>query len=279
MKHRESTFKEPKGLNLHYQYWLPDQNPKAVLLIVHGLAEHRGRYMNLVNYFVPKGYAVCGFDYRGHGKSEGLRCYVDRFTDYISDVRAFFEKVRREHSNLKIFIVGHSMGATIAVAYAVQYQRDLAGLIISGVGLKPGASISPVLKAVARLISAVSPRMGLTVLDASAISRDKAVVDAYVNDPLVYRGKITARLGAEMINTIDRLPSLIPQIILPILILHGTQDRLCNPEGSQIVYDKVGSVDKTLKLYQGFYHEIFNEPEHKKVMADVETWLSAHLKQ
>jgi len=277
MKHIEGTFKEPKGLNLFYQYWLPDQNPKAVLMIVHGLAEHRGRYTNLVNYFVPRGYAVCGFDYRGHGKSDGLRCYVDRFSDYVSDVRAFFEKVHQEHGNLKIFLVGHSMGATIAVAYAVQYQRDLAGLIISGVGLKPGSSISPALKAVARLISALAPKMGLTVLDATAISQDKAVVDAYVNDPLVYRGKIPARLAAEMINTIDRLPSLIPEIKLPIIIMHGTKDRLCNPEGSQILYDLVGSRDKTLKLYKGFYHEIFNEPEHDKVMADVETWLSAHI--
>ena len=277
MKHAEGTLKEPTGHNLFYQYWLPDRNPKAVLMIVHGLAEHRGRYMNLVNYFVPRAYAVCGFDYRGHGKSEGLRGYVDRFSDYVSDVRAFFEKVHQDHTNLKIFLVGHSMGATIAVAYAVQYQRDLAGLIISGVGLKPGASISPALKAIARLISRFSPKTGLTVLDASAISSDKAVVDAYVNDPLVYRGKISARLGAEMINTIDRLPSLMPQIKLPILIMHGTADRLCNPEGSQIVYNLVGSQDKTLKLYEGFYHEIFNEPEYKKVMADVETWLSAHL--
>jgi acylglycerol lipase len=277
MKHIEGTFKEPRGLNLFYQYWLPDQNPKAVLMIVHGLAEHSSRYTNIVNYFVPRAYAVCGFDYRGHGKSEGLRCYTDRFSDYVSDVRAFFEKVHQEHSNLKIFLVGHSMGATIAVAYAVKYQHDLAGLIISGVGLKPGSSISPALKAVARLISVLSPKMGLTVLDATAISRDKAVVDAYVNDPLVYRGKITARLGAEMINTIDKLPSLIPEIKLPIIIMHGTEDRLCNPEGSQILYNRVGSRDKTLKLYKGFYHEIFNEPEHEKVMADVETWLSAHI--
>ena len=277
MKHVEGILKEPTGHNLFYQYWLPDQDPKAVLMIVHGLAEHRGRYMNLVNYFIPRAYAVCGFDYRGHGKSEGPRGYVDRFSDYVSDVRAFFEKVHQDHTNLKIFLVGHSMGATIAVTYAVQYQRDLAGLIISGVGLKPGASISPALKAIARLISRFSPKTGLTVLDASAISSDKAVVDAYVNDPLVYRGKISARLGAEMINTIDRLPSLMPQIKLPILIMHGTADRLCNPEGSQIVYNLVGSQDKTLKLYEGFYHEIFNEPEYKKVMADVETWLSAHL--
>jgi acylglycerol lipase len=277
MTHIEGTFKEPKGLNLFYQYWLPDEKPKAVLLIVHGMAEHSGRYMNIVNYFVPRGYAVCGFDYRGHGKSEGLRCYADRYSDYVSDVRAFFEIVHREYGNLKIFLLGHSFGATIAVAYAVQYQRDLAGLITSGAILKLGSSISPALKTVSRLISLLFPKIGLTVLDATAISRDKAVVDAYVNDPLVYRGKIPARTGVELLKAVDGLMSRIPKINLPIIIMHGTEDRLCNPEGSQMLYDLVGSPDKTLKLYKGFYHEIFNEPEHDKVMADVETWLSAHI--
>ena len=277
MKHIEGTFKGPKGLNLFYQYWLPDQNPKAVLMIVHGLAEHSGRYTNIVNYFVPRGYAVCGFDYRGHGKSDGIRCYVDRFSDYVFDVRAFFEKVHQEYSSLKIFLVGHSLGATIAIPYALRYQRDLAGLIISGVLLKPGASIPTALKPVARLISVLFPKMGLTVINAIAISQDKSVVDAYVNDPLVYRGKIPARFVAELIKTVDRLPSQIPTITLPIFIGHGTDDRLCNPEGSQMLYNLVGSHDKTLKLYKGFYHEIFNEPEHEKVMADVEAWLSAHV--
>ena len=277
MKHIEGTFKGPKGLNLFYQYWLPDQNPKAVLMIVHGLAEHSGRYTNIVNHFVPRGYAVCGFDYRGHGKSDGIRCYVDRFSDYVFDVRAFFEKVHQEYSTLKIFLVGHSLGATIAIPYALRYQRDLAGLIISGVLLKPGASIPTALKPVARLISVLFPKMGLTVINAIAISQDKSVVDAYVNDPLVYRGKIPARFVAELIKTVDRLPSQIPTITLPIFIGHGTDDRLCNPEGSQMLYNLVGSHDKTLKLYKGFYHEIFNEPEHEKVMADVEAWLSAHV--
>ncbi len=277
MRHVEGTFKEPKGLNLFYQYWLPDEKPKAVLLIVPGLAEHSGRYKNTANYFIPRGYALCSFDYRGHGKSDGVRCYADRFSDYVSDVKAFFEIVHREYGNSKIFLVGHSFGATIAVDYAVEHQRDLAGLIISGVILKPGSSIPSVLKAVAGLISVLFPKMGLTVIDATALSRDKAVVDAYVNDPLVYRGKIPARTGAGLIKAVDRLLPRIPKINLPIIIMHGTEDRLCNPEGSQILYDLVGSRDKTLKLYKGFYHEIFNEPGREKVMADVEAWLSAHI--
>jgi acylglycerol lipase len=277
MERTEGTFKGDKGLNLFYQCWLPDKKPKAVLLIVPGLAEHSGRYTNLVNYFVPRDYAVCGLDTQGHGKSEGLRCYIDRFSDYIDDIKIFFDIVHQRYGDRKVFLVGHSMGATIAVAYVVQHQRDLAGLIVSGVGLKPGASISPVLKAVVRLISLLFPKMGVTVLDATAISQDKAVVDAYVNDPLVHRGKVTARLGAEMVKTLDKLPSLMPQINLPILIMHGTDDRLCNPEGSQMLYDRVESHDKTLKLYKGFHHEIFNEPGHLQVMADVEAWLATRV--
>ena len=274
MERTEGTFKGDKGLNLFYQCWLPNTNPKAVLLIVPGLAEHSGRYTNVVNYFVPRAYAVCGLDTQGHGKSDGLRCYINRFSDYIDDIKIFFDIVHQRYSDRKIFMVGHSMGATIALAYAVQHQRDLAGLIISGVGLKPGSSISPVLKRVVRLISFLFPKMGVTVLDATAISQDKAVVDAYIHDPLVHRGKITARLGAELLKTIDRLPSQIPMINLPIIIMQGTEDLLCNPEGSPMVYDLVGSRDKTLKLYEGFHHEIFNEPGHLQVMADLEAWLA-----
>jgi len=277
MERTEGTFKGDKGLNLFYQCWLPDTNPKAVLLIVPGAAEHSGRYTNLVNYFVPRDYAVCGLDTQGHGRSEGLRCYIDRFSDYIDDIKIFFDIVHQRYADRKIFLVGHSMGATIAVAYTVQHQRDLAGLIISGVVLKLGSSISPVLKAVGPLISFLFPKMGVTVLDATAISQDKAVVDAYVNDPLVHRGKITARLGVEMVKTMDKLPSLIPQINLPILIMHGTEDRLSNPEGSPMLYGLVGSHDKTLKLYEGFHHEIFNEPGHLQVMADVEAWLTTRI--
>ena len=277
MERTEGTFKGDKGLNLFYQCWLPDTNPKAVLLIVPGLAEHSGRYTNLVNYFVPRAYAVCGLDTQGHGKSEGLRCYIDRFSDYVDDVKIFFDIVHRKYSDRKVFMVGHSMGSTIAIAYAIQHQHDLAGLVISGTALKPGSSISPVLKAVVRLISKLFPKMGVAVLDATAISQDKAVVDAYVNDPLVYRDKIPARFGAEMVKILDRLPTLIPEIKLPIIIMHGTEDRLCNPEGSQMLYDLVGSRDKTLKLYKGFYHEVFNEPQHLQVMADVEAWLATHV--
>jgi len=277
MKRREGKFKGYKGLNLYFQCWLPEGKPKAVLLVAHGLAEHSGRYKNLVDYFVPKGYAVYALDHRGHGKSEGTRSYVDNFNDYLTDLETFFDMVRKENKNARIFLFGHSLGGTIATAYAVEHQEGLAGVILSGSSLVPSTSVSPALLAMAGIISALLPKMGVTLLDASAISRDKAVVDAYVNDPLVFRGKVPARTGAELARMWKQLPEQMPKIKLPILIMHGFADQLANPAGSKLLYERVSSKDKTLKLYDNCYHEICNEPEHNQVMADIEAWLAKRI--
>jgi len=277
MKHQEGTFTGLKDLELYYQAWLPDKDPRAILLIVHGLAEHTGRYKNMVDYFIPRGYAIYGFDLRGHGRSQGSKGYVERFSYYIDDLKTFVDTVRRENAGKKIFMVGHSMGGLIATIYATKYQNDLSGLIVSAALLKIGASVSPAAVVMAKIISVIAPKMGVAVLDASALSKDKAVVDAYVNDPLVYRGKTTARWGTEVLDIQKKLPEQLNLITLPILIMYGSEDKLCNPEGSKMLYEKVSSKDKRLNIYEGLYHEIFNEPEHEKVMADVEAWLSARI--
>jgi acylglycerol lipase len=278
MKHKEGKFKGYKGLKLYYQCWLPDKKPKAVLLVAHGLAEHSGRYKNLVDYFVPKGYAVYALDHRGHGKSEGTRSYVDNFNDYLIDLKTFFDMVRKDNKNARIFLFGHSLGGTIATAYAVEHQEDLAGLILSGSSLVPTTSVSPALLAMAGIVSALLPKIGVTVLDASFISRDKAVVDAYVNDPLVFRGKVPARMGAELARMWKQLPEQMPRIKLPVLIMHGFADQLSDPRGSKLLFERVGSKDKTLKLYDNCYHEICNEPEREQVFVDMETWLTKHIR-
>jgi len=278
MKHKEGTFTGYKGLKLYYQCWLPDKTPKAVLLVAHGLAEHSGRYKNLVDYFVPRGYAVYALDHRGHGKSEGTRAYVDNFNDYLIDLKNFFDKVRNENKNLKIFLFGHSLGGTIATAYAIEHQDELAGLMVSGSSLVPTKSVSPALLAMAGIVSALAPKMGVTLLDASLISRDETVVDAYVNDPLVFRGKIPARTGAEMARMWKQLPAQMPRIKLPVLIMHGMADQLTDPRGSKLLYERAGSKDKTLKIYDDCYHEICNEPDREQVFVDMESWLTKHLR-
>jgi len=175
-------------------------------------------------------------------------------------------------------MVGHSIGGTIAAAYAIFHQDDFDGLILSGATLKVGAGMSAGLIIAARVLSLLLPKAGLYVIDATAVSRDKGVVSAYVSDPLVYRGKIRARLGIELIKAMETLQRQMPKIYLPILVLHGTADQLSDPEGSKILYARVSSRDKTLKLYEGFYHEIFNEPECEQVFADVEAWLATRVK-
>ncbi|MFH1381594.1 MAG: lysophospholipase [Chloroflexota bacterium] len=276
IEHIEGEFHGYGGLTLYYQGWLPPNRPRAVLLVVHGLAEHSGRFGNLVNRFVPAGYGIYGFDQRGHGKSPGLRGYVDNFSSFVNDLGNFLRVVRSKHKDTKIFLVGHSVGGTIATTYAVSHQDEFDGLILSGATLKAGASVSPVLITVARLLSLFVPKVGLYTIEAAAISRDKSVVDAYLHDPLVYRGKIRARLGVEIIKAMQELPYQMSKIRLPVLILHGTADRLSEPGGSRMLYDRVGSGDKILKLYDGFFHEVFNEPGREQVFADVESWLATH---
>jgi len=276
MRHIEGEFPGYQDLNLYYQCWLPSNKPRAILLVAHGLAEHSGCYLNLVNHFVPQGYAIYSFDYQGHGRSPGLPGHIERFSYYINDLQAFGDMVRKKHKDTKFFLLGHSMGGTIAITYAIEHQDGLDGLLVSGATLQVGASVSPVMILAAKILSRLLPKAGLDVIDATAISRDQDVVAAYVNDPLVYRGKIRARLGAELIKAIQKLPPQMAKIKLPILIMHGTADRLSEPKGSQILYQRVSSRDKTLKLYDGFYHEIFNEPGRQQVFADIEAWLDTH---
>lgn len=278
MNHKEFYFQGFQNLKLYSQYFLPQGAIRAILLVMHGLAEHSGRYNNLANYFIPKGYAICTFDLRGHGKSGGTPGYVNKFADYLKDLDIFFKVIHREFKEQKIFLVGHSMGGTIATTYAVFHQKEFAGLVLSAPVLAPGKSITRQQIFFARLLSVILPKMGVAPLAAGGVSRDPAVVKAYVGDPLVYHGKISARLGAELISEMERyLPLHIGEIALPLLVMFGSEDRLSNPVGGQSLFDGVKSSDKTLKFYAGLRHEIYNEPDRDKVFADVEQWLNAHL--
>jgi acylglycerol lipase len=277
MEHRDGFFKGIRESNIYYQVWLPETEVKAVLLVVHGLAEHCGRYMNVVNHFVPLGYAVYGLDHIGHGKSEGTRVYVERFAEYTDTLKIYFDMIRKEQPGKPIFLVGHSMGGLIVAVYLLEHQDELAGAVLSGALVKMSGDISPMVVFMGKLLSTLTPKAGLMALDAKGVSRDPAVVQAYVNDPLVYTGKMTARLAAELIKAVQRVSDEAAKITLPLLIVQGSEDKLVDPAGAKLLYDSVSSVDKTLKIYEGFYHEVFNEPEHEQVLGDVEAWLTQRL--
>jgi acylglycerol lipase len=278
MKHQEGMFKGVRDASIYYQCWLPEGQPKAVLLIVHGLAEHSGRYMNVVNHFVPLGYGVYGLDHLGHGKSEGARVYVKQFEDYTDTLKIYFDMVCQWQPDLPIFLVGHSMGGLIGALYLLDHQAELAGAVLSGPCIKTTGDVSPVTVTIGRLLSVLMPQAGLIGLEAEGVCRDPAVVEAYVGDPLVHTGKTTARLAAELLKAMDRVTAEATRITLPVLLVQGSADRLVDPDGTRMLYDTVSSADKEIEVYDGFYHEVFNEPEKDQVLGDVETWLEAHLR-
>jgi alpha-beta hydrolase superfamily lysophospholipase len=277
LKYQEGFFKGVREANIYFQSWLPESEPRAVLLIVHGLAEHSGRYGNVVNHFVPLGYAVYGIDHFGHGKSDGQRVYVKRFDDYTNTLKVYFDMIRSWQPDKPIFLVGHSMGGLIGAVYLLDHQAELAGAVLSGPAVKIPKHVTPAMLFVGKMLSALIPRFGLLPLDADGVSRDPSVVQAYVSDPLVHRGKATARLAAEMLKAMQSVGAQAARITLPIMIVQGSADKLVNPAGAQMLYDAVSSADKEIRIYDGFYHEVFNEPEHDKVLRDVEIWLEAHL--
>lgn len=275
MTHPEGEFQGPRGIRIRWQGWVPEGHPRAVLLLVHGLAEHSGRYGNLVNHFLPLGYAVYGVDHIGHGRSHGARVFVERFQDFLAPLDTLFGIVRERHPGVPMFVAGHSMGGLIAATWLPQNQDALAGAVLSGPSVKVPDNISTAVILVGRMLSRLIPGAGVVGLDARGVSRDPAVVQAYLDDPLVYKGRITARLGAELLQAMQRIGTEARRIRLPILILQGGADRLVDPMGARILYGLTSSQDKTLKVYDGLYHELYNEPERGQVLEDVGAWLAA----
>ena len=277
MDHIEGNFKGVRDTGIYFQAWLPDGDTKAVLLITHGLGEHSGRYMNVVNHFVPLGYAVYGLDHMGHGKSDGKREFVRQFEDYIDTLAIFCEMVKEREEGKPIFLLGHSMGGLIASYYLLSHQEDFKGAVISAPSIKVSDEISKATVVMGKILSTLLPKAGILALDASSISRDPEVVKAYVDDPLVFNGKTTARLAAELLKAMLRVSEYADKITLPFLVLQGSDDKLVDPAGAHLLYDKASSKDKTIKIYEGLYHEVFNEPERNLVLKDVENWLGGHI--
>ena len=277
MKHTENKFTIEGLGELYYQGWLPDGDVKAVLFIAHGLAEHGGRYINLVNQVVPLGFAVYAMDQYGHGRSDGERVYINRFEDYIHPLKTFLDMVAKWHPGKKVFLMGHSMGGLIAAVYLLDHQEDFAGAIISAPLTKIPSNINAFSRIVVQILANVIPKARLVGVDSSGISRDPDEVARYVNDPLVYTGNSTTKLGAETLRAMEKVTAGRAKISLPILIVQGGADPLVDLSGAQELYDAISSEDKTLKYYDGYYHEMINDIGKEVVLEDLCQWLEAHL--
>lgn len=264
------------GLRLFARRREPERRPpRARVLIVHGYAEHSGRYEELVERLLAAGYGVGQFDLRGHGRSEGPRGYVRSFENYLRDLERFLARERAYDSERPIFVLGHSLGGLIVAHWAVDRASPVAGLIFSGAALKINEEIHPWLQRLSGLIGAVAPRLPTIRLDERAISRDLEVVRRFREDPLVFHGRMPARTGAELVRASRQIGGQLSKLTQPVLFMHGTADRLADPAGSRLAYERAASADKTLKLYPGLYHEIFNEPERRQVFDDLVGWLDA----
>jgi acylglycerol lipase len=276
LTHREGRLTGVGGLGIYWQAWLGEVDPRAVVVIAHGAGEHSNRYRHVAARLVADGYAVYAIDHRGHGRSEGSRALIDRIANTVTDLDALVVLAAARHPGAQIFMLGHSMGATIALGYALRHEKRLAGMILSG----PLAALPPTpapVRLAARLLSAVAPRTPLIEIDPALLSRDPDVVAAYRSDPLVHHGKLPARTLAEIAAAIDSFPEAVRAIKLPTLIAYGSDDGLCPPAGSVMLGERIGAGDKTVCRYPGLYHEILNEPEHELVLDQLCGWLSARV--
>ena len=264
------------GAKLHVTHWLPEGRPKAVVLLAHGYAEHAGRYAYVAKRLTDAGYAIYAVDHWGHGASDGEGGFVPRFSAFLDGMSELLTLVEVNHGDTPRLLLGHSMGGLIATLFLIERQQAFVAAALSGPAILPAEPPSRFTVWISRFLSRFFPRLGVLSLDANGVSRDPAVIAAYQADPLVYGGKIGARLGKEFMDAMAVAQADAPKIRLPILIQHGEADRLTAPAGSRYLFANVASTDKRLEIYPGLFHEIYNEPERDAVLGDLIAWFDAH---
>jgi acylglycerol lipase len=272
IRRTETHFTGATGHLLFCRTWIPKQ-PERIAILVHGLAEHSGRYEHVGAYLAAAGCAVHAYDQQGHGKSSGTRCHARRFAHLLDDLEGFVASVRAGQPSLPIYLVGHSLGGLLVASYASQRNPDVAGIVTSGAALALPNDLSRGRVFLARGLRWIAPRLSMPAgLDPEALSRDQEVVRAYLEDPMVDR-RMTTSLAAEIVTAVERTASEAARIRVPMLLLHGEEDRLCPAAGSRRLYEQLEVTPRNLRTYPGLRHEIFNEPERLEVFNDLMEWI------
>jgi alpha-beta hydrolase superfamily lysophospholipase len=277
VQHREGHFTTPDGADIYTQAWLPDDAPLAIILIVHGLGEHSGRYGNYVNYFIPRGYALYSFDTRGHGRSSGPRGYVERFDRFVEDIDRRAAEARSDWPGTPLFVLAHSLGSLMGLSYARQHPDRLTGLITSGTALQDALRLPTWKRGLATILSSVLPSLkmnnGIALTD---LSHDPAVLAAFQADPLTHTWG-TPRLATEAEVVRAQIRQGTATWRVPTLMLHGGADPICLAEGARQFAAQTPPGLVEYHEYAGLYHEIHNEAEKEQVFHDIETWLQTQL--
>jgi alpha-beta hydrolase superfamily lysophospholipase len=277
IEHREGTFFGYGGLPLYYQAWVSGKaQPRAVLVNLHGLGDHSGLYLNLARHFPARGVRLYAFDMRGNGRSPGQRAYLRSWEEYRGDLDAFVGCVRQWEPDLPLFLLGNSLGGLVVLDYVLHHPRRVSGVIAAAPVLGE-VGVPPILMTLGRLMSRVLPRFSLNVgMDLTGLAQDPAIIEAVLADPLFHR-RGTARLSTEVTEAIRRVQRLAGSLSLPLLLLHGSADRMVPPDGSRAFFAKVRFPDRELREYPGAYHGLFADRGFEEVLADLERWIDRQL--
>jgi len=263
------------GLTIFVRSWRPEGPARAVVVIVHGFDSHSGEYAWVASQLVTAGLAVSAPDLRGRGKSDGERFFVNSFGDWVNDVAKVISLAKSREPGLPVFLLGHSAGGVVACIYTLEHQSELAGLVCESFAHEVPAPDFAL--AVFKGLSHIAPHAHILRLKNEDFSRDPQVVQAKNTDPLIAHEIQPTQALAEMVRADERLRREFPLITLPVLILHGTADKATRPSGSQRFYETAGSRDKTLKLYDGHFHDLLNDIDKEVVMSDIKAWVDAHI--
>jgi alpha-beta hydrolase superfamily lysophospholipase len=275
MRTSEETLEGTGNIKIFFRSWRPDGKARGVVVIVPGFNAHSGYYSWVAEQLTAEALAVYAVDLRGRGKSAGERFYVEKFQDYVDDVSALVNRAQSREAGLPVYLLGHSAGGVVSCLYALENQSQLAGLICESFAFQVPAPDFAL--AVFKGLSHVAPHAHVLHLKNEDFSRDPNIVRAMNDDPLIANETQPTETLAEMVRADERLEKEFPRIKLPVLILHGTSDKATKPSGSQLFYDTVGSTDKTLKFYEGGYHDLLNDTDKRRVMSDIRVWINAHL--
>ena len=273
----ERSFEGVGGVNIVYDVWEPETDPRGVVVLCHGYAEHARRYDHVAERFGDSGLVVYALDLRGHGRSGGKRVYLRDISEYTDDFHTLVGIAAAEYPELKRVVLGHSMGGGIVFAYGVEHPDDYAAMVLSGPAVDAQDAVSPVMVFLANALGKIVPGLPVEQLPTDAVSRDPAVVAAYNADPLVRHGKLPAGIARALMRVGETMPQRAAVLTAPLLVVHGDEDKLIPVQGSRHLMECVGSEDAHLKVYPMLYHEVFNEPERAVVLGDVASWIEVRL--
>ena len=273
-QNKKGTFQGANGWKLYYQSWHPLVAAKAVLVIVHGHGGHSGIFTRMVNYLLERNYAVYIFDLRGNGRSPGQRGYINNWVEFREDLTAFLKLVTAENPDLPLFLIGQSLGGTIALDYVLHKSNSIKGLILMSPALGLGIASWKLL--LAQILSAILPHFALDAgIDLSACSRDAKVIAAAEQDSLRH-SQGTARLTTELLKTINWIKAHGTELKIPLLILHGGADRVTLAESSKTFFESLTLTDREIREYPDSRHELHHDLNYQEVLADIADWLNRH---